>query len=57
LAYADDTDIIARSQTAIKEAFLSLERTAREMGLKKKKKKNNYFTTRVKKKSTHVLSN
>ena len=32
LAYADDIDIIARSQTALKEAFLSLERAAGEMG-------------------------
>jgi hypothetical protein len=37
LAYADDTDTIARSQTALKEAFISLERAAGEMGLKKKK--------------------
>jgi len=33
-ACADDVDIIARSQTALKEAFLSLERAAGEMGLK-----------------------
>jgi sorting nexin-29 len=33
-AYADDTDIIARSPTALKEAFLSLERAAGVMGLK-----------------------
>ena len=30
LAYADDIDIIARSRRALKEAFLSLERAARE---------------------------
>jgi sorting nexin-29 len=47
LAYADDTDIIARSQTALKEAFLSLERTAREMGLKINEEKTKYLTTRV----------
>jgi hypothetical protein len=34
LAYADDTDIVERSSTAVKEAFLSLERAAREMGLR-----------------------
>jgi hypothetical protein len=34
LAYADDIDTIARSQAALKEAFLLLERAAREMGLK-----------------------
>ena len=50
LAYADDKDIIARSQTALKEAFLSLERAAGEMGLKiKKEKKNKYLTMRVNK--------
>jgi len=32
LAYADDIDIIARSRTALKEAFLSLERAAGKMG-------------------------
>ena len=35
LAYADDIDIIARSQTALKEVFLSFERAAGEIGLKK----------------------
>jgi hypothetical protein len=34
LAYADDIDIIARSRKTLKEAFLSLERAAREMGLR-----------------------
>ena len=34
LAYADDIDIIARSQPALKEAFISFERAAGEMGLK-----------------------
>jgi len=34
LAYADGIDIIARSRTALKEAFLSLERAAGEMGLR-----------------------
>ena len=40
-AYADDTDIIARSPTALKEAFLSLERAAGVMGLKINEKKLN----------------
>jgi len=31
-AYADVIDIIARSRTALKEAFLSLGRAAGEMG-------------------------
>jgi len=32
LAHADDIDITARSRTALKEAFLSLETAAGEMG-------------------------
>jgi len=39
LTYADDIDIIARFQTALKEAFLSLERAAGEMGLRINEKK------------------
>jgi hypothetical protein len=50
LAYADDIDIIARSQTALREAFLSLERAAGEMGLRINKKKTKYLTTRESKK-------
>jgi len=34
LAYADDIDIMAIFQTALKEAFLSFERAAGEMGVK-----------------------
>jgi hypothetical protein len=32
-AYADDIDIAGRSQPAVKEAFISFEKTAREMHL------------------------
>jgi hypothetical protein len=39
LAYADDINIIARSRKTLKEAFLSLERAARETGLRINKKK------------------
>jgi len=46
LAYADDIDIKARSQTALKEAFLSLERAAGEMGLRINEKKTKYLVTR-----------
>jgi hypothetical protein len=49
LAYAHDIDIIARSRTALKEAFLSLERAAGEMGLKINKEKAKYLITRVNK--------
>jgi sorting nexin-29 len=47
LAYTDDIDTIARSPTALKEAFLSLERAARVMGLKINEEKTKYMTTRV----------
>jgi len=56
LAYADDTDLIARSRTALKETFLSLERAAGEMGLRINEKKTKYSTTRESKKSTEVFS-
>ena len=46
LAYADDIDIIARSRTALKEAFLSIERAAGEMGLQINEEKTKYLTTR-----------
>ena len=46
LAYADDIDIIARTRTALKEAFLSLERAAGEMGLQINEEKTKYLTTR-----------
>jgi hypothetical protein len=34
LGYADDIDIIGRSQAAVREAFLTLEREANKVGLK-----------------------
>jgi sorting nexin-29 len=40
LAYADDIDIIARSPSALKETFLSLERAAGVMGLQINEEKN-----------------
>jgi len=45
LAYADDTDIMARSRMTLKEAFLSLERAAGEMGLRINEKMTKYLTT------------
>jgi hypothetical protein len=47
--YADDIDIIARSRKSLKEAFLSLERAAREMGLRINEEKTKYLTTGVNK--------
>jgi len=46
LAYAEDIDVIARSRAALKEAFLSLERAAGEMGLRINEKKIKYLATR-----------
>ena len=43
LAYADDIDIIARSRTALKEAFPSFERAAEKNGLKDKRQKDQVF--------------
>jgi len=45
-AYSDDIDIIARSRTALKEAFLSLETAAGEMGLRINEKKTKYLATK-----------
>ena len=46
LAYADDIDIIARSRMELKEASLSVERAAGEMGLRINEKKTKYLATR-----------
>jgi hypothetical protein len=47
LAYANDIDIIARSPTALKKAFLSLKRAAGVMGLKINEKRAKYMTSRT----------
>jgi len=46
LAHADDIDIIARSRMELKEASLSVERAAGEMGLRINEKKTKYLATR-----------
>ena len=46
MAYADEIDTIVRSQTALKEAFLSLERAAGEMGLRINEENTKYLTIR-----------
>jgi hypothetical protein len=45
LAYADDRDIIARSQPSLKEAFLALEGAAGRMGLRINQEKTKYIIT------------
>ncbi|GFV00617.1 hypothetical protein TNCV_3066671 [Trichonephila clavipes] len=44
LAFADDIDIIARTPTALSQAFLSLEKEALRMGLKINENKTKYRT-------------
>jgi hypothetical protein len=41
LAYADDIDIVGRSQPAAWDAYLALERKAAKVGLKKMNKRQN----------------
>ena len=43
LAYADDIDIIGRSQVAVRDAYLVLEREANKVGLKINENKTKYF--------------
>jgi hypothetical protein len=43
LAYADDIDIVGRSQSAAQEAYLALEREATKVGLKINEKKTKYL--------------
>jgi hypothetical protein len=40
---ADDIDIVGRSQTAMKEAFISLEKVAKEMNLQVNQEKTKYM--------------
>jgi hypothetical protein len=41
LAYADDIDIVGRSQSAVRNAYLALEREGAKVGLKKMNKQQN----------------
>jgi hypothetical protein len=43
LAYADDIDIVGRSQSAVRDAFLALEREAAKIGLKINEQKTKYM--------------
>jgi hypothetical protein len=43
LAYADDIDIVGRSQSAIQNAYLALEREAAKLGLKINEQKTKYM--------------
>jgi hypothetical protein len=43
LAYADDLDIIGRSELDIKEAFIKLNNEAQKMGLNKNEEKTKYM--------------
>jgi hypothetical protein len=41
LAYADDIDIVGRSQSAVRNAYLALKEEAAKVGLKKMNKRQN----------------
>jgi hypothetical protein len=43
LAYADDIDIIGRSQSAVRDAYLALERETAKVGLKINEQKTKYM--------------
>jgi hypothetical protein len=43
LAFADDIDIVGRSQSAIRDAYLALEREAAKVGLKLNEQKTKYM--------------
>jgi hypothetical protein len=43
LAYADDIDIVGRSQPAVRNAYLSLERETSKLGLKINERKTKYM--------------
>ena len=55
MEYADDIDIIARSRRALKVAFHSLKRAAREMCLQINEEKYNYLTTGVNKNQSNYF--
>jgi hypothetical protein len=43
LAYADDIDIVGRSQSAVRDAYLALDREVAEVGLKINEQKAKYM--------------
>jgi hypothetical protein len=43
LAYADDIDIVGRSQSAVQDAYLAFKREAAKVGLKTNEQKTNYM--------------
>jgi hypothetical protein len=43
LEFADDTDIVGRSQSAVRNAYLALEREAAKVGLKINEQKTKYM--------------
>jgi hypothetical protein len=43
LAYADDIDIVGRSQSAVRDSYLALEREAAKVGLKINEQKIKYM--------------
>jgi hypothetical protein len=45
IAYADDIDIVGRSQSAVRDAYLALEREAAQVGLKINEQKTKYMNS------------
>jgi hypothetical protein len=43
LAYADDKDIVGKSQSAVRDAYLALKREAAKVGLKIHEQKTKYM--------------
>jgi hypothetical protein len=43
LAYADDINIVGRSQSAVRDVFLALERETAKVGLKINEQKTKYY--------------
>jgi hypothetical protein len=55
LAYADDIDIVDRSQSAVRDAYLALEREAAKVGLKINEQKTKYMIAAHTQSTTNTL--
>jgi hypothetical protein len=56
LAYTDDIHIIGRTTRAVKEAFVNLENTAKEIGVTKSESKTRNMEVTNNPTNTHYLS-
>jgi hypothetical protein len=53
LAYADDIDIVSRSQSAVRDAYLALERKTANVGLKISEQKRKYMIAALNDRTIH----